>query len=162
MRKFFIVVALAVVSTQASAQAPHFVKPTGNLLQDIRASNETPPPTATPDLVSKIQQVALADLKAASADAKATGDLVSAPCYDAWITLIEAQEKAKGDALPDPAIITHFQRNRDLVNALRPGSPLKTACAPLAEELKQDVMTLLSKVAGGLLTVPAMLAPFGL
>lgn len=135
---------------------------TGRPIEDIRAAVTGTPQAASPDLISKIQTVALDDLKAATADAKATGDTISANCYDAWIGLIVAQQTAQATPLPEPHLITAFQRNRDLVNALRPGSPLKVACAPFAEELKQDVITLLSKIAGGALTLPAMLAPFGL
>ena len=136
---------------------------TGRPIEDIKAAVDGKrSEAAAPDLISKIQQVALADLQAATADAKATGDSIASNCYDAWIALINAQQTAQGAALPEPHIITAFQRNRDLVNALRPGSPLKVACAPFAEELKQDVITLLSKIAGGALTLPAMLAPFGL
>lgn len=157
------------LAPQAHAQGRPQI--TGNIVNDTRANLGLPgagnvsTTKATPDLITKIQQVAVADLKTASADAKATGDTVAAPCYDAWITLIEAQQAAQASAPSDPSVphvITTFQRDRDLVNALRPGSPMKVACAPLAEELKQDVMTLLSKIAGGVLTVPLMLAPFGL
>jgi hypothetical protein len=59
-----------------------------------------------------------------------------------------------GDA---PGVVTSFQRARDFVNALRPGSGIKTACAPLAEEMKQDVLGLLGKLATGVLTIPALL-----
>jgi len=163
MNKLFIIIILFLISGPAFAQLR---KPqiTGNIVEDTKAnlgisSGKAAP---SPDLISKIQQVALADLEAASADAKATGDTVAAPCYDAWITLIKAQQSVNAGSMPDPHVITFFQRDRDLVNALRPGSPMKVACAPLAEELKQDVLTLLSKIAGGALTMPALLAPFGL
>lgn len=117
----------------------------------------TPAASGSSEILARIQSVALADLQAASTDAKATGDMVTAPCYDAWIGLIEAQQKAQTNPMPDPHVITGFQRARDLVNALRPGSPLNTACAPLAEELKQDVLDLLGKVAAGAITINTLI-----
>jgi len=159
--KLFIVLILFLISAPSFAQTRPQL--TGRPIEDIKAAvGGRQAEAAAPDLISKIQQVALADLQAATADAKATGDSIASNCYDAWIALINAQQTAQGAALPEPHIITAFQRNRDLVNALRPGSPLKVACAPFAEELKQDVITLLSKIAGGALTLPALLAPFGL
>lgn len=167
-----LLIAVALFFGVDGAQAQNRLQVTGNPIADTKANLGLSPGTgsvattkATPDLITKIQQVAIADLRTASADAKATGDTVAAPCYDAWITLIEAQQSAQAAAPSDPSlphVIATFQRDRDLVNALRPGSPMKVACAPLAEELKQDVLTLLSKIAGGVLTVPALLAPFGL
>lgn len=159
--KYLIIALLTILPTLSYAQTrPNL---TGRPIEDIRAAvDNKKSEAAAPDLIGKIQQVALDDLKAATADAKATGDTIASNCYDAWIGLITAQQTAQGAALPEPHIITAFQRDRDLVNALRPGSPLKVACAPFAEELKQDVITLLSKIAGGALTLPAMLAPFGL
>ena len=159
--KIILAIALILLPTLSFAQTRPQL--TGRPIEDIRSAVEgKKAEAAAPDLIGKIQQVALDDLKAATADAKATGDTIASNCYDAWIGLITAQQTAQGAALPEPHIITAFQRNRDLVNALRPGSPLKVACAPFAEELKQDVITLLSKIAGGALTLPALLAPFGL
>ena len=159
--KYLFIIILTLLPTLSHAQTRQSL--TGRPIEDIRAAvTGKAAEAAAPDLISKIQTVALADLQAATADAKATGDTIASNCYDAWIALINAQQTAQGTALPEPHIITAFQRNRDLVNALRPGSPLKVACAPFAEELKQDVITLLSKIAGGALTLPAMLAPFGL
>jgi hypothetical protein len=126
------------------------------------------------DLVAAIQKVVLSDLKQATADAKAVNDEIASSCYDAWITLIEAQQSILTPPPPvspgplgvvvvpvnsgAPAVltgteaggvITKFQRTRDVVNSLRAGSPIKVACAPLAEELKQDVISLLGKIATG-------------
>lgn len=159
----YLIIVLVLLPTLSYAQGRPQL--TGRPIEDIKAAidgNGVTTTKASPDLISKIQQVALADLQAATADAKATGDTIASNCYDAWIGLITAQQSAQGAAMPEPHVITSFQRQRDLINALRPGSPLKVACSPLAEELKADVLTLLSKIAGGALTLPAMLAPFGL
>lgn len=173
MREFFLAtfVALLLASSASAAGLPRPAV-TGNIVEDIKTDVQNLHPktavpdqvtsSTNPDILNRLKTVVLADLKAASADAHATADTIAAPCLDAWIGLIEAQQKAQAAPLPDPHVITTFQQDRDLVNALRPGAPLRTACAPLAEELKQDVLTLLSKIAGGVLTVPAMLAPFGL
>lgn len=158
----FVVICFASLANAQTRSPPKFCDP-ANLLPGCQ-----PNPSGgntngiSGDIISKIQSVALADLEAASADAKATGDTVSAPCYDAWIKLITAQQTAQAVGMPDPHLITSFQRTRDLVNALRPGSPMKVACAPLAEELKQDVIALLGKIATGAITAPALLAPLGL
>lgn len=114
------------------------------------------------DLLKIIDDKILPDLKAAAADAKATEDTIAEPCLTAWVGLIEAQNAAQAAPLPNPHIITDFQRMRDLVNALRPGSKIRVACAPLAEEMKMDVKDLLGKVAAGAIALPVMLAPVGL
>lgn len=170
MRLFFLSTAISLVLALAASAAP--LQITGRPIEDTKANIETlkgktsvpnqVTSATSPDVLNQLKTVVLADLQAASADAHATGDTIASPCLDAWIGLIQAQQKAQAAPLPDPHVITTFQQDRDLVNALRPGAPLRTACAPLAEELKQDVLTLLSKIAGGALTVPTMLAPFGL
>jgi hypothetical protein len=117
-------------------------------------------PSATPpapvDVITRIRTIALADLEQATAEAKAMNDTIAAQCYDAWIAFVQARQGA-APASDTPGVVTAFQRARDFVNALRPGSGIKTACAPLAEEMKQDVLGLLGKVATGALTIPALL-----
>ena len=115
-----------------------------------------PKPRPPANLIEQIRAVALADLQAASTEAKAMNDAVAAQCYDAWIAFAEARQTTLGSGA-SPGVVTTFQRARDFVNAIRPGSGIKVACAPLAEELKQDVIGLLGKIAAGGLSVGTLL-----
>jgi hypothetical protein len=127
----------------------------------LPAAAQSRKPSATPpapvDIVARIRTVALADLEQATAEAKAMNDTIAAQCYDARIAFAHARQGATPGSGDAPGVVTSFQRARDFVNALRPGSGIKTACAPLAEEMKQDVLGLLGKLATGVLTIPALL-----
>lgn len=118
-------------------------------------------------LVTKIQDINLADLKAAKSDADATKDALASACYSPLIDLVTAQQSVvapgqntenPGASVPTTHLILTFQRNRDLSNALRPGSTVSIGCAPLAEQVKLDVTGLIASIAAGTLS----LTSFGL
>lgn len=111
-------------------------------------------------LLQQLQAVSLTDLQTAEADATAQKDTVAAACYAQIITLVSNQQKALAAQanLPDVHVVTSFQQARDFALALRPGSALSTACAPLANEVKMDVLNLVAGVTAGSLS----LSSFGL
>jgi hypothetical protein len=111
-------------------------------------------------LLTQLQAVSLTDLQTAKADADAQKDTVASQCYAQIITLVSNQQKtiAAQANLPDVHVVTTFQQARDFALALRQGSPLSTACAPLANEVKMDVLNLVAGVTAGSLS----LSSFGL
>lgn len=111
-------------------------------------------------LLAQLQKVSLQDLQTAKADADAQKDAVASACYTQIITLVTNQQSAlkAQQNLPDVHVVTTFQQVRDFALALRQGSPLSTACAPLANEVKMDVLNFVAGVTAGSLS----LASFGL
>lgn len=112
------------------------------------------------ELLAQLQKVSLDDLVAAKADADSQKDTVASACYAAIITLVSNQQTALAAQanLPPVHLVMTFQQARDFALALRPGSALSTACAPLANEVKMDVLNLVAGVTAGSLS----LASFGL
>jgi hypothetical protein len=111
-------------------------------------------------LLTQLQKVSLQDLQTAKADADAQKDSVASTCYAQIIALVTNQQTALAAQanLPDVHLVTTFQQARDFALALRQGSPLSTACAPLANEVKMDVLNFVAGVTAGSLS----LAAFGL
>jgi hypothetical protein len=152
--------ALALV-TSASAQAPR-PKPTGNPIVDIgsaikggqqqvaAARNES-----TEDLVAKLGKLALPDFEFALAMSKATNNVVSTPCWQAWVDLLTAQQKpllgTDGQPLtePDPHLATSVEKISELLGALRPDSTLSTGCAALAAAGGKDAAMLIQGILSG-------------
>jgi len=166
-------VLLLVVS--ASAQTPRR-QPTGNPIVDIgnaikgeqqqavAARNES-----TEDLVAKLGKLALPDFEFALAMSKATNNVVSTPCWQAWVALLSAQQKpltgTDGAPLaePDPHLATSVEKISELLGALRPDSTLSTGCAALAAAGGKDAATLIQGIlsggALGLFKLPIPIAP---
>lgn len=111
-------------------------------------------------LLAQLQKVSLQDLQTAKTDADAQKDAVASACYAQIITLVTNQQSAlkAQQNLPPVHVVTTFQQVRDFALALRQGSPLSTACAPLANEVKMDVLNFVAGVTAGSLS----LASFGL
>lgn len=111
-------------------------------------------------LLSQLQAMSLADLQSAQADAVAQKDTVASGCYGAIITIVSAQQAALNaqSNLTSPHLVTDFQHVRDFAKALQSDSPLSVACAPLANEVKMDVLNLVAGITAGTLT----LSSFGL
>jgi hypothetical protein len=154
-----MVLALAGPVAAQTRQAPRLtgdpVKDIGNAIhqgqqQAASATNEN-----TADLVGKLNKLALPDFEYALAMAKATNNVVSAPCWQAWVDMLKAQQKplqdANGQALtePDPHLITNIERISELLAALRPDSTLSTSCAALAGAANRDVATLIGGILSG-------------
>ena len=174
-----IVILLAVglvliLVASARAQTPR-PKPTGNPIVDIgnaikgeqqqavAARNES-----TEDLVAKLGKLALPDFEFALAMSKATNNVVSTPCWQAWVALLTAQQKpllgTDGQPLtePDPHLATSVEKISELLGALRPDSTLSTGCAALAAAGGKDAATLIQGIlSGGALGLFKLPIPIG-
>ncbi len=162
-RRLCVVVAVAAVSIlawgePAGAQSRPFV-PTGNLPKDIgnAVSGRDQPATTRgiDDLVSKLDTLSLPDFEFALAQAKATNNEVTQPCWEAWVTLIKARQAAALGAdgqplpLPDPHIITGIERISELLAILRPDSKISLACVQIANVAGKDAATVLAGIMSG-------------
>jgi hypothetical protein len=160
---------LALVAS-ASAQAPRR-PPTGNPIVDIgnaiKGEQQQAAATraeSTEDLVAKLGKLALPDFEFALAMSKATNNVVSTPCWQAWVDLLTAQQKPllgpDGQPLaePDPHLATSVEKISELLGALRPDSTLSTGCAALAAAGGKDaamlILGILSGSALGLFKLP--------
>jgi len=87
-------------------------------------------------LLKKLQDITLADLKAANALALSHNNTLGSACYQAWIAFIEEEQQAltdpNGKPVPLPPIHLIFDAEKvfDLLQALHPTSKLSVACAP--------------------------------
>ena len=88
-------------------------------------------------LLQKLQKVTLEDLQAADALALSHGNQISHACFEAWISFLQAEQKAltgpdgKPVQLPSIHLIYDAERILDLLQALQPTNALSVACAPL-------------------------------
>jgi hypothetical protein len=149
------------LSASASAQALRR-QPTGNPIVDIgnaikgdQQQSTAARAASTEDLVAKLGKLALPDFEFALAMSKATNNVVSTPCWQAWVDLLSAQQKpllgADGKPLtePDPHLATSVEMISELLAALRPDSTLSTGCAALAAAGGKDAATLIQGILGG-------------
>jgi hypothetical protein len=164
-RWLFTFVAAAVISAlaltwaaPADAQQRQPFKPTGDLAKDIKtASGQGAPADTNPldELAAKIRKLSLDDFKYAAALAHATGNTVTAPCWDEWVKLLTAQQQPlngpDGQPLkePDPHLATDVERLSEMVAQLQPRSELSVACAPMATTAQKDAATLIGAVLSG-------------
>ena len=160
---FLLSAFLAVPSAHAQVRKPAL---TGNPIADIKTNFEkttgVKPTGDVPfDLLKALDKALLPDLKYAQRLAVATGSKVTAPCYGAWIDMINTQQTAVTDPPvppategvptpePDPDLVTKFERMVELRNALQPDSPFMTACSPVANMVKMDVTAFMGIVISG-------------
>jgi len=145
-------------ASPADAQQRAPFKPTGDLIKDVKtASGPAAPAEANPldELAAKIRKLSLDDFKYAAALAHATGNTVTAPCWDMWVKLLTAQQQplngADGQPLtePDPHLATDIERLSEMVAQLQPRSELSVACAPMATTAQKDAATLIGAVLSG-------------
>ena len=83
--------------------------------------------------------------------ADASGQVVNTAAPGAASTVTQS-------IMANAAVFSHAEQLAQLVDALQPGSPLMTACSPLATQVKSDMGTLLSTILKGGIS----LATFGL
>lgn len=193
MKALLILLALA---SPAFAQT-HGPRLTGNPIADIQAASADKKVQAqananhsVEDLVSAIQKLALPDFQYALAMSKATKNVVSTPCWQAWVDLITAQQSplmgpdvpqldangkpvldATGKTVmvpgaplvePDPHVITAIEQISELLANLRPDSTLSTSCAALAAAAGKDAQALIAGVlSGGALGLFKLPIPIG-
>jgi hypothetical protein len=145
-------------ASPADAQQRQPFKPSGDLVKDIKTANQQGAPADTnplDELAAKIRRLSLDDFKYAAALAHATGNSVTAPCWDMWVKLLTAQQQplngADGQPLkePDPHLATDIERLSEMVAQLQPRSELSVACAPMATTAQKDAATLIGAVLSG-------------
>jgi hypothetical protein len=151
--------ALALVwASPADAQQRQPFKPTGDVVKDIKTANGQPAqPQSNPldELAAKIKKLSLDDFKYAAALAHATGNNVTAPCWDVWVKLLTAQQQPidgpDGQPLkePDPHLATDIELLSEIIRQLQPNSELSVACAPMASAAQKDAATLIGAVLSG-------------
>jgi hypothetical protein len=122
----------------------------------------------TEDLVAKLGKLALPDFEYALAMSRATNNVVSTPCWQAWVDMLTAQQKPligpDGQPLtePDPHLATAIEKISELLGALRPDSTLSTGCAALAAAGGKDAAALITGIlSGGALGLFRLPIPIG-
>lgn len=165
MKNIILALALIAISSPALAQRDDAIsrtpapRPGIKLPFDPLGLNGKVPGTTSNDplqgLLDALDVKLLPDLQYALKLATASGSKVTAPCYQAWIAIIETRQKAvaddQGTAIPepDPGIITKFERLVELRNALQPDSPFMIACSPVASMVKKDIVGFIGIVISG-------------
>lgn len=110
---------------------------------------------AKPNILKALDAAVLPDLQYALKLAKASGSKVTAPCYEVWIGLIQARQKAVSNddgsemPLPNPRVITDFEKAVAIRNALQPDSDFMIKCAPVAGMVKKDILSFIGVILGG-------------
>ncbi len=145
----------------ALAQTPRLVKPTGNVVQDIKETFGTTSVgqkltgSAVTDIQNFLNAKFLPDLQYALKLAQASKNTVTADCYQAWIDIITTQQQAVTNQdgssipMPDPHVITEFEKLVELRNALQPESPFMVKCSPVASMVKKDIASFMGIVISG-------------
>lgn len=164
---------LLLCAGDAQAQAGRG-RPTGNPIADIHNAIEGQKQTAATknagidDLVSRLDKLALPDFEFALAQAQATKNNVTIPCWQSWVDLIKARQAAAVGAdgqplpVPDPHIITAIERISELLAILRPDSTISLACVQVAATAGKDVATVVTGIiSGGALGLFKLPIPIG-
>lgn len=143
---------------------------TGNIVNDIKSdlkqNGVTPTGDLGYDLLKMLDAKLLPDLTYAKKLADANGNKLTSACWDAWINVIQTNERAVVDAnnnpqdAPDPHLVTDLERAIDIRNALQPSSPFMVACSPVANLIKSDVTNFIGQVVGGGLSLTKIMALF--
>ena len=148
----------------AMAQAQTTLRPppklTGDIVKDIAAATGKPSPltgAAVTDLQNFLNAKFLPDLQYALKLAQASKNTITADCYQAWIDIITTQQGAVMDnqtppqtlPMPDPHVITEFEKLVELRNALQPESPFMIKCSPVASMVKKDIAGFMGLVITG-------------
>lgn len=158
--KKLIIIAIVLLSSPAMAQGVKLVRPTGNIVNDIAAatgSRTTITGAPVTDLQNFLNAKFLPDLQYALKLAQASKNTITADCYQAWIDIITTQQTAVLDtstppqplAMPDPHVITEFEKLVELRNALQPESPFMVKCSPVASMVKLDIAKFMGLVISG-------------
>jgi hypothetical protein len=131
------------------------IRDIGNAINGQKEAVQTRASQGELDLVDKLQKLSLPDFQYALALAKATNNVVSVPCWQAWVDLLTAQQTGVKDAagqpmtVPDPHVITDVERLSELLANLRPDSPISTSCAALAGAAGKDAANLIGGIMSG-------------
>jgi len=154
-KRIILVLLMSVLSTTAFAQQRG---PIGQKIHDDLASKPgvfagTHGPLE--DILGALDAKLLPDLQYALKLANASGSKVTAPCYQAWIDIINVRQKAVQGAdgqdlpMPDPAVVTKFEKLVELRNSLQPDSDFMIKCSPVASMVKKDIVGFIGIVISG-------------
>lgn len=152
-----IIIGWSALPTDARAQNSRLPNPIGRAIEAGAGNAAASAATdgVPKNILAALDDKILPDLIAAKAMADATGNDMTSTCYGAWIDIIQKRQGALKDAqgnpipIPDPHIISDFERAVELRNALQPDSKFSRSCSPLANMVKQDVVKLVSTVVAG-------------
>jgi hypothetical protein len=133
---------------------------TGNIVDDTKANlglggQSTVASKGLNDILGALDDKLLPDLQYALKIATATDSKVTAPCYQAWIDIIQKRKASVANAdgspvdLPNPRLITDFEKAVELRNALQPDSDFMRMCSPVANMVKQDMVKFIGMVLAG-------------
>jgi hypothetical protein len=130
---------------------------TGNIKNDLGLGGTTRQTGAgaLQDILGALDDKLLPDLLYAKKLADAAGSKVTGPCYQAWIDIIQTRKTAVTNAdgtpmdLPNPRLITDFEKAVELRNALQPDSEFMLRCSPVASMVKSDIIGFIGKVLAG-------------
>lgn len=154
MKRIILIAAALLIGSAAQAQVnlkPRLpIDPLG--LNDRVGINKGGP---LEDIIGALDAKLLPDLQYALKLATASNSKVTAPCYQAWIDIINVRQKAVQDdkgtelAMPDPAIVTKFEKMVELRNSLQPDSDFMIKCSPVASMVKKDIVGFIGVVLSG-------------
>lgn len=161
--KYLLSVAFAMLLASSAFAQGTFPKPrplTGDIVHDIAAatgSKATGAPVT--DLENFFNAKLLPDLQYSLKLATAANSKVTAPCYQAWIDIITTQQAAvqtknadgttSEDPMPQPHVITEFEKLVELRNALQPESDFMIKCSPVASMVRKDITGFIGLVISG-------------
>lgn len=154
MRIILAIIMASILSTSALAQIkkPN-LDPLKLFPQEVGGSKVSSDPIQ--NILGALDDKLLPDLQYALKLATASGSKVTAPCYQTWIEIIQTRQKANtnpdGSAidLPNPRLITDFEKAVELRNALQPDSAFMLACSPVANMIKQDMIKFIGIILSG-------------
>lgn len=115
--------------------------------------------SAVTDIQSFMNAKFLPDLQYALKLAQASKNNITSDCYQAWIDIITTQQTAVQTKnpdgtttdlpMPDPHVITEFEKLVELRSALQPESPFMVKCSPVASMIKKDIASFMGIVISG-------------
>jgi hypothetical protein len=107
------------------------------------------------NLTDDVLQKILKDVTYAQALAKASGNKVTQPCWDAWVALVTAQTQPLKDAqgnvlaMPDPHFFVTAERASEFINQIQPNSDLNIGCGAALNASKMAIGQLIGAVLSG-------------
>lgn len=164
MKKLILILAAVLVASSAAAQPDRPAgkpKLTGNIIQDIRQRADSTDNVgagggqAGQDLMQAFDTKVEPDLRVALLISQKSGNKLTERCWTAWLAQIDARKAATVDDkgqpvdLPNPHLITDFQKIMDLRNALQPDSEFSQACQPVVNIIRVDITRFIGMVISG-------------
>lgn len=161
-----LLIAFALSAFLAGSPASARVKLTGNPVKDFKLGTTNTAPAGQnlfnssdplEAIADALDAKLLPDLQYALKLATASNSNVTAPCYSAWIDIINTRQKAVMDdgtppaplPAPDPGVVTKFEKLVELRNALQPDSNFMIKCSPVASMVKKDIVGFIGIVISG-------------